>query len=175
MGQAGHQEALPGHPRLSPPHCHRLPRIPQLQVSVVLLSISEHFCSRQKAVFAKQQRLGKSEFTEVRNSSRVICALRRFQLDRSLIKSSGLLNCKRALLSLSLEILLVAMAKMSVVAFTKSVSRCDLIRLQLSWKWTPTRELSQIIITITVKTYITREQSHLCGWTSDWLPWQLLL
>ena len=70
---------------------------------------------------------------------------------------------------------LVAMAKMSVVAFTKSVSRCDLIRLQLSWKWTPTRELSQINITITVKTYITRGQSHLCGWTSDWLPWQLLL
>ena len=67
VGEAGDKETLPGHPRLPPHHCPRLPRLPQLQVSLVLFSIPRHFW--QKAGFAKEQKFGKSEFREVRNSS----------------------------------------------------------------------------------------------------------
>ena len=37
MGQAGHQEALPGHPRLSPSYGPSFPRVSQLQVGGLLL------------------------------------------------------------------------------------------------------------------------------------------
>ena len=75
VGEAGNKETLPGHLGLSSPHCHRLPWLPQLQVSLVfvvfVLCISEHFLT----MGAVCKRLGKSEFIEVRNSSRIICAV----------------------------------------------------------------------------------------------------
>ena len=74
VGETGDKETLPGHLGLSSPHCHRLPWLPQLQVSLVfvvfVLCISEHFLT----MGAVCKRLGKSEFIEVRNSSRMICA-----------------------------------------------------------------------------------------------------
>ena len=115
-------------------------------------------------MFANQQRLGKFEFTEVRSSSRMICALRRFQLDLSLIKSFRFLNYERALLSLLLEMLYVAMANICVVAFTKSV----LLRTHSS-------PIIFLFLLANPSLSWTREHSRLCGWKYEWLPWQLLL
>jgi len=52
VGEAGDSETLPSHPPLSPPHRHRLPRLPQLQVSVFFAFLDKD------VVFAKQRKGG---------------------------------------------------------------------------------------------------------------------